>query len=63
VIQFETEWGFGDLVNIDNDTSIRATITEIGFKRGGACELYLEWFSNGAPQSAWFPEWRVTRAE
>ena len=58
---FKTTWQFGDKAIIDGDESIKATVVGIGFKRDAPCELYLAWFSNGAPQDAWFPDWRLTK--
>jgi hypothetical protein len=47
----------GDRVIIDDDVPARITGILIGYS---GVQFECSWFSNGAPQHAWFPEWRIT---
>lgn len=51
----------GECVNIDGDRSIAAVVVAICW-RDARSEFEVSWFSNGACHSAWFAEWRLSKA-
>lgn len=56
---FHSDFGLGDRVSIDGDTSIKATIIGILFRHTGE-EIECAWMANGAQQSAWIAAWRLS---
>lgn len=56
----ESQLGFRDQVLIDNDRSIVANVLSIQFSPGRV--MYeLSWMANGASQSGWFDQFRLTQ--
>jgi hypothetical protein len=58
---FVSSFGRGDTVHIDGDSSIKATVCAHLF-RENFITVECSWFSNGALQTQWIEEWRLSPA-
>jgi hypothetical protein len=57
---FTSDFSPRDLVIIDGQADMPATVTGFLF-RDGMRQIECEWLHNGQNQSAWFAPWRLTR--
>lgn len=56
--KFLSVWKLGDKVIIDDDKSIKTTVTGFLFEKDKE-QVRVEWFSNGDAKSLWVDTWRV----
>jgi hypothetical protein len=59
---FESIWAAGDRVLIDSDRSIVGTVTAFCFRLTRAPTIEVSYFHNGDSKTAWFEQFRLTRA-
>ena len=58
---FETPFGLGDRVVVDDDESIVAVVTQVCWGDYGA-NIQISWFSNGNLNTAWVADPRLAKA-
>jgi hypothetical protein len=61
--RFSTVHAFGDLVHIDADTSLTATITAFLWRVDGPLQVEVAYLHNGNSNRAWIEDNRLTRAD
>lgn len=59
---FESKFRRGDKVHCDDDETIRMKVCGHLF-RESFIQIECSWFANGAIQTAWIEEWRLTNAK
>lgn len=59
--KFESRFGFGDKVQIDNGT-VAGVVTSVAFYSHDY-QVQVSWWNNGALVEAWISEWRLHLVE
>lgn len=63
VVSFHSRWQFGQRVIMDDDLSIRGTITGFCFRVTRDPTVEVSWFHNCDTKIGWFEEWRLAKAD
>jgi len=62
-MKFESTLSFRDRVWLDGEGSIEGIVTAFCFRETNCITIEVSWIHNGEAKSAWFEEWRLTKAE
>jgi hypothetical protein len=60
--RFQSSFGFGDLVHIDADLSLTATVTAFTWCVDGPAQVEVAYLHNGTSNHVWIEDARITRA-
>jgi len=58
---YTSDYEIGDRVHVDGDSSISAVVTAVLWRTENP-QLEITWWHNGAQQSCWVADWRLSHA-